>query len=373
MGTIQKSLASALLIGGTLGLGSNAYAAACPEGVNLTSNTNYVQFGDALSYSLPILGINVQSSPGQINDCIVITSGAGGVLDNGSTSTIDNAYDNTQGSQNPYFQTGDPVNLPDPGGAGQFNGDSATTWDIRVSELEAFLNGATPMIYFNHNQTNSGGAVDQDLFIWGQIILRNDAGQVLAVFDLQAVPNGLPPTNDLAFNFGVPSGDPGTFTDTTAQGFANPVATSLYVRATGQVCLAAPGIPGVSPIVPCTTPGAVAFNENLGANQVANAIVIPELNAFLAQPNFGGATVLQIDLRMGCKEAEASDAYLPASSQYVNPTGNCPLGSVTNNGFEQAFIVASPTTFQTPEPQALLLVALGLLVAAGVSRGVRKS
>ena len=337
--------AGALLGVLTAGFAGQAMAAVCPTGVALPS-TNFIQFGDALSYSLPILGLDVQSSPGQINGCIIITSGSGGVLNNNAPTVVDNAYDNSQGSMNPYFQTGSPVNAPDPGGAGQFTGDTATTWDIRVSALESFLNGGVPIIYFNHNQTNSGATINQDLFIWGQIILRNDAGTVLAVFDLQAV-GPIP-------NFGIPNGDPTTFTDTTPQGAAVVPLTDM-VRARGQICLGGTGLPG-SPIVPCDGSGgtvAATFNENLGANQVADAILVPELNAFLALPNFGGATVLQIDLRMGCNTATQ---------------GTCPLGSVTNNGFEQAFIVSSRPSIFLPEPGMLALLGIGFVGLLAIRR-----
>ena len=90
------SYAAALVVAG-LGFAGAASAqnVNCPTGVDLSGNPNYVQFGDGISYSLPILGLEVQSSPGQINDCIVIMSGAGGsVVNNGDLSSIDNAYEN---------------------------------------------------------------------------------------------------------------------------------------------------------------------------------------------------------------------------------------------------------------------------------------
>src|SRR5690349_9735098 len=185
MKTIHKTLAATVLVAGALGLSQAAQAGSgnCPAGVDLTGNTNYVQFGDAISYSLPILGLNVQSPPGQIGGCIIVTSGPGGVLTNtGGGIVMDNAYNNEQGSQFPYFQTGSTVNTnaPDPGGAGQFTpptnlADTGTTWDIDVQALLGFLNGGSPIFYFNHNQVNSGGggnvvpSIDQDLFVWAQL------------------------------------------------------------------------------------------------------------------------------------------------------------------------------------------------------------
>ena len=339
-----------------VGVGYSSQAnAGCPTGVTLNplTNPNYLQFGDGLSYSLPILGLSVQSSPGQINDCLVITSGSGGaVAQNSLPGLADNAYDNLQGAQNPFFQTGSGANNTDPGGAAQFNGDSATTWDVRVNALATFLNGGVPIFYFNHNQVNSCGGICQDLFAWAQIILRNDAGTPLAVYNFEQ-------TGFFGPNTGTPSGDPTTFAD--ANGLPEgpgTVALSRYARAAGQVCLGGTGLPG-SPIVPCDGSGgpvAATFNENLGANEVANAIIFPELNAFLAQASFGGATVMQIDLRFGCDAATQ---------------GTCPEGSVINNGFEQLFIVSSVTPNpppEIPEPGTLAALGLGLALMAGVTR-----
>ena len=341
----------ALLLGlSGMGLAGQAFAG-CPTGVDLTGNTNFVQFGDGLSFSLPILGLNVQSSPGQINDCLVVTSGSGGaVQENSLPGLADNAYDNLQGSQFPYFRTGSAINNVDPGGGGQFTGDTAATWDVRLSALTSFLNGGVPVFYFNHNQTNSGGTIDQDLFVWAQVILRDDAGTVTAIYNFQAVPNLVGP------NFGVPGGDPGTF---TAGGVVDGavVPTSDYVRARGQICLGGDGSPG-NPIVPCDGSGdpvGATYNQNLGADNVANAIIFPELNAFLVA-GAGGATVMQIDFRMGCNSAEADSTYLGGGP------GICPLGSVLNNGFEQLFLSteAPNPPPEIPEPGTVAIFGLGL-------------
>src|SRR5512138_3773983 len=106
MKRIHSALAGSLLLAGALGASQAAQAGSnnCPAGVDLTGNTNYVQFTDAISYSLPILGLDVQSSPGQIGGCIIVTSGPGGVLTNtGGGTVMDNAYNNEQGGTQPYF------------------------------------------------------------------------------------------------------------------------------------------------------------------------------------------------------------------------------------------------------------------------------
>ena len=164
----RTKLSLSLLLCGGFAL-ADAAMAGCPAPIILPPNspTNSVTFGDGISYSLPILGLDVQSSPGQIDDCIVVATGSSGNPVTTNFAGMDNAYATPSGTGgSPFFRTGDPTSSPDPGGAGQFVGDTATTWDTQLSALSSFLNGDTMVVYFNHNQTNSGSAIDQDLFIW---------------------------------------------------------------------------------------------------------------------------------------------------------------------------------------------------------------
>ena len=393
MKRIHTTLAASCLMAGALGLSQAAQAGSsnCPTGVDLTGNTNYVQFTDAISYSLPILGLNVQSSPGQIGGCIIVTSGPGGVLDNGDPAHIDDAYNNEQGGTQPYFQTG-TANAPDPGGV-QFAGDQLTTWDIDVQTLLAFLDGGSPIFYFNHNQTNSGGpngslpSTDQDLFVWAQVTLYDSGHNPVLTCTLQSMPGGAGPGSGLDFNFGVPGGTPVGNCTTVGLVGSGTVPTENFVRASGQVCLDN----ATKDVVSCfdsngnpkpvdntanPAPGTVSsFNENLGANQVANAVLVPTLNQFLVDhPGFIGT--MSIDLRMGCAESGigASDTYLAGTDQaYYQTAGNCPAGSVTNNGYEQVFITSTTAPVVLPEPQTLALFALGLVAMGWITRRSRKA
>ena len=167
---------------------SNAVMAGCPSVLTLptASASNSVTFGDGISYSLPVLGLNVQSSPGQIDDCIVVATGSSGSPVTTNFAGMDNAYATPNGiEQQPVLPHRRPDQLlPTRVGAGQFVGDSATTWDTRLSALNTFLAGNDMVVYFNHNQTNSGGAIDQDLFIWAQIALIDDAGVLPTLYYL---------------------------------------------------------------------------------------------------------------------------------------------------------------------------------------------
>ena len=175
---LNKLMAGLLALSG-VGISAGAWAA-CPGVLTLPtpSPTNSITFGDALDYSLPILGLDIASTPGQISDCIVVATGSSGSPVNTNFPNMDNAYPTPSGTGGPtYFRTGDAtIGAADPGGAGQFTGDKANTWDTRLSALSSFLNGQNMVVYFNLNQVNSGASTNQDLFIWAQIALVHRCG-----------------------------------------------------------------------------------------------------------------------------------------------------------------------------------------------------
>jgi hypothetical protein len=389
---VKQSVLRGLLVAGGMALSASSWAN-CPAPITLPAPGNpstSVLFGDAVVYALPLLGLSVDSSPGQIGDCIVVGSGAGGNVQinsaNAATSGIDNAYDNLQGDSNPYFRTGDTTNNLDPGGANQFVGDQANTWDIRLSALSTYLAGGSLMFMFNHNQTNAD--TTQDLFVWAQIALRNTTTGAAVYFYATAMTN----TTGLT-NFGLPGGNPLSYTGpqtaatstypsasaaagqfpTAAECSANGGADGLplcssgtganhFIRARGHVCLDANDIP-----VLCGSPQDNVnnfINDNLGANQVANAVLFPEIDALLATANFSGYDVMSIDWRMGCNN------FLPDSGgDGVANTVGCPTGSVLNNGYEQLFIIGIPNSVtKVSEPGALALVGLMLLGLGIVGR-----
>ena len=156
----MKWIAAGLALAANLGLASAA--SACTGLLTLPTATasNSVTFGDGISYSLPILGLDVQSSPGQIDDCIVIATGSSGSPINTNFAGMDNAYQTPNGTGGPtYFRTGDATSGPDPTQVAPFTGDQPNTWDTTLSALSTFLNGQDMVVYFNHNQTNSGSTI----------------------------------------------------------------------------------------------------------------------------------------------------------------------------------------------------------------------
>lgn len=300
---------------------------------------NSAQYGDFYSYSLPLLAtwydqangggtgpgnpFYIGSSPGQIQDLIVVATGSNGGPVTTNFAGMDNAYSTPNGvAGNPefYTNTADPsgYGVADPGQIVDFLGDTENTWDARVSAMLDFLGGSEMVVFFNNNQINSCEDHScQELFAAAQVRLVSDDGLHEMYFDL--LNNG-----GLGPIFGFMGGDTGNYTSAGAWGddFDD------YVLSGGQVCVDATA----SFFVPCDAPGALVFNHNLGANQAAYALWSPELTAAL---NSGLYDVMQVDIRM----------------------------RDLNNGYEQIFIgrMESTPPHEVPAPMALALIALGLI------------
>lgn len=352
-----------------VGLASSPAAAAptCSTVSSLPS-TGYFQYGDAQSYSLPLLNYfatgsatptsgdpyYVPSGPGQIQDCVVVATGTNNGPVNLNFSGMDDAYRTPDGTGGlPYFSTGDvyytnPTNLPDaPNGPAV--GDSNDTWDTTLTALTTFLNGQSPVFFFNNNQVNSGASTNQELFAWAQIrVVDVNGGLPTLYYDLTAMNlthGGIPNGNVATYNSpGAPTGNYPVGPNT---GWPN---TDNFIRSGGAVCIL-----GFA-IVPCGTPGATTVNHNLGADRATYAVIFPELNAGLYSYAGLGYDVLRIDFRMGC------------NPQYV---ADC-TGQSLNNGYEQLFISALNTPRLVPEPSTVLLMGIGLILFCVIRRGLTR-
>lgn len=324
----------------------------------------YVTYGDGNSYSLPVLGIlydisqggtlsnsiqpgnpyYIASSPGQIQDLVVIGTGTSSNQATTNFAGMDNAYATPNSSGITYFGT---PTTADPGQVSPFTGDAAATWDVRLTSFDTFLSGDAPVFLFNNNQTKSGSSLDESLAVWAALTLYDDQG-------------ALDPLTFYFSNLGgqyalVSEGGGGTLFGTAGSGTlgtpTGPLAgdndSTDYVLSGGALCYSAALV-----VVSCTSDLAVGgpIDHNLGANQAVYAVVFPALNDILALGDFGGYDILSIDWRMGCDPGT------------LEPEINC-ISRSLNNGFEQLFITTSTrdVPIPVPEPASLALLGIGLL------------
>jgi PEP-CTERM motif len=330
------------------------------------SSLDYVQYGDAQSYSLPIAGylngcespgcpFYIQSSPGQIQDLIVVATGAGGTPVNTNFAGMDNAYTTPSGvSGSTFFSTG---TVADPGQITAFTGDQAGTWDATLSSLKTFLAGDSMVFFFNNNQTDSGATTNQNLAAWGRITITDTTtNTIIATYDFTNM--GGIYAGTFEGGGGVLNGDVTTYDSLGLAPTGNPSTGSPtdYVLSGGPVCLTATNIP-----VSCSNPAAVTgpFNHNLGANQAAYALIFPELDqqlaSLFASPDLANYT-LNIDLRLGCDPA-------------LFTTDAACIAKDLNNGYEQVFI-GTRTNLITgvPEPSSFILFGIGIVGLAALKK-----
>ncbi|MDE2441137.1 MAG: PEP-CTERM sorting domain-containing protein [Betaproteobacteria bacterium] len=225
-------------------------------------------------------------------------------------------------------------------------------WNSTLSAFAGALGGNNPLFFFNNNQINSGASTNQDLAVWAQLSLTGTNVQT-KYFDFTNNGGAYAPFN--LGGGGVLNGDVTAYTSSGAGPLAGTNAKTDYVLSGGQVCLDAAKAP-----TPCDgsgNPVVTTVNNNLGANNAAYAIDVPELNQWLSEWLLGqhaGYTDLHIDLRYGCD---------PLTDNTLS--NNC-IGRDGNNGYEQLFVGTSLATTQVPEPGSVALLGLGLLgLAAG--------
>ena len=345
-----------LTIVAALGIGVAGTAQAALD----LSGAGHVTYDDANSYALQVEGViigdtgpgspyYVTSTPGAIQDLIVVATGSSGQQVTTNFAGMDDALSTPSGVS----------------GSNYFSG----IWNSTLDAFTTFLDGESPIFFFNNNQTNSGSTADQNLAVWAQISLTGDGQETLYLTFSNLGDNYALFTEGGGGVFG---GTAGGFTvagvDATAESLPDPLAgtndATDYVLSGGSICLDAASAP-----ISCSSPDAVTgpINNNLGANQAAYAIVAPTLDEFLAAwlaGGFAGYDAIHIELQMGC------DPDTIGTNGGTAGTGDC-VGRDLNNGFEQLFIGTSTTVVQVPEPGSLALVALGLITLGAIARGTR--
>lgn len=361
-----------LLLAALLGYAVQTQAAM----IDLTG-IGYATYGDFNSYSLPIgqlqqgcvgpgCPLHIPSSPGQISDLIVVATGSSGVPVNTNFAGMDNAYATPSGeSGSNFFSTGTTTDADQ---ISSFFGDQSNTWDSSLLALKTFLAGDQMVMFFNNNNLNGGNL--QSLAAWAQLEITDNNGDRVAIYDFTN--NNNPYALVSEGGGGEFLGDPTAYTSTGAGPTIGDNNATDYVLSGGPICIDYDLIPGVPSPVSCSSADADEgpINHNLGADEAAYAIVAPELNMLLAGLfGFDDATLanytMHIDLRLGC------DPLFGTATDEICTGAISGYGKNINNGYEQLFIGTAtfdqPPPPRIPEPQMLMLFALGLL-SLGVSR-----
>jgi hypothetical protein len=315
------------------------------EAITLPACDNFICAfdGDFAVMSLPFAGVRVPSSPGIIKDGVVLYTGPGGGPVTTNPAGMDHVYPSLNGACPPNcgFST---TTTPDPGQVAPFAGDVAGSWDSTLTAFIGFLNGSTPLFFFQQNDTNSGPQAGTDFSCPGSTSQQDVCLYAsLTLVDLQDS------NNNVVFEFESPTR---LFTD-GPDPLTDGIATlpNEFVLAKGDVCLG-----GTGAQVNCDgSEGLVVVgpvNHNLGADEAAYVGFSFILNGLLAT----------------------------CAAEGVN-TANCPWDSLSirfdltdiNNGFEQLFILTGDQLTQIPVPVPGSLILLGAgLVGLGASTWRRR-
>ncbi len=308
--------------------------------------------GDFHSYSLGLLAelfgksFEVQSSPGQIADGIVIMTGASGGPVNDNPSGMDDAFPTPSGNGSPDFfetsSTADPSGNP--------SVDVAGRWDADVAAIRTFLAGGQLVFFFNLNEQNAtdgqGLLYSQDELGWARLDLI-DAQGILATktFFVSAADDPSTLADELALGLAASAiGAP----DPNGPGASLPGLDPQWSYIHGTITVASDGtflhygpFNGTEPF------GAKEINQNLGANLAAFALYNKELSDLVNDP-LSGYDRISIDIKL----------------------------ARLNNGYEQAFILPMVTVGTEVPPQVPELSSLltwgGVTAVGGVGLVLRR-
>jgi hypothetical protein len=366
--------------------GAAAFFAGPSAAFDLTGK-GFVQYGDAQSYSLPVLQLQdgctgpgctfyVNSTPGAIKGLTVLGTGSDGTGVVTNFNGMDNAYATPSGTSGSTFWRPDATTYQ--GTTGTVFNNGVNTWDASLAAMKTYLTTGSlieqMIFFFNNNQEKSGGTFNESLAAWAQVTIKNAAGTVISRYEFSNMGGAYKTAGE--GGGGVLNGDVTTYSSTKLNPLVGTRTATDYVLSGGQLCLDT----STGNLLDCNTApaSAVRIDHNLGANEAAYAVMFPELNSELLGL-FGSLTATQldqytmsVDIRLGCDPNDYDGAgpdagLLNTSTDCVGNNANG-YGRNLNNGFEQIFISKASDVVNVPEPGTMLLAGLALLGLAGARR-----
>jgi hypothetical protein len=245
----------------------------------------------------------VASSPGAIKDQAVILNSSNGQtnLSNdpfANGSSVDEIFLTPTGNQSSSYTMTDV--------GGQFVGDQANRWDIKLSQLQSYLGTHDLVFLFDNNQSGNGS--NQYVNIWGQARIIDAAGNTVSglCFEI-STGSGCGTDNPL---------DDSTFLPVISDFCVDKVTGASYKIGLAQNA-------GDCPVEAGHPQGGYQVNNNISTSTAEFAAVNLALNAAALDP-LNGELFLSINIRYTGNDAGAEQLWICSACDVTGERVNVP-------------------------------------------------